>query len=102
LADSYTKTTDFLKAHEIPFVPAQAGPFFMIDIRPLIRRLHKREATAADERRIWHKMVDHGIYMAPSFVFHCKTPGFFRITFALPWNRLENGLNRMLKSLNEG
>jgi bifunctional pyridoxal-dependent enzyme with beta-cystathionase and maltose regulon repressor activities len=101
LAKSYIKTTDFLKAHDIRFIPAQAGPFFMIDIRPVIRRLYEREATVADEKRIWHKMVNHGVYLAPSFVFHSKTPGFFRITFALPWNRLEDGLNRMLNSLKD-
>lgn len=101
LANSYTKATDFLKAHDIQFLSAQAGPFFMIDIRPIIRRLHDRDATVADERRIWLRMVDHGVYLAPSFAFHFKTPGFFRLTFALPWNRLENGLNIIIKSLNE-
>lgn len=98
LAETYVKTTQFLNENNIDFIPGEAGPFFMIDVRSIVRRNHNREATFEDENQIWHNMITHGVYLAPGFVFHSIVPGFFRLTFALPWETLEHGLNIMLKS----
>ncbi|CEP09166.1 hypothetical protein [Parasitella parasitica] len=99
LANTYLKTTRFLKEHNIDFIPGEAGPFFMIDLRSIIRQKHNRETTFNDENQLWYKMIDCGVYLAPGFAFHTQYPGFFRLTFALPWETLEHGLNIMLKAL---
>ncbi|GAN10347.1 aminotransferase [Mucor ambiguus] len=99
LAEAYTKTTQFLTKHNIDFIPGEAGPFLMIDVRSIIRRKRNRKATFEDETQLWHNMITHGVYLAMSSVFHTRDPGFFRLTFALPWETLEHGLNLVLKSL---
>lgn len=99
LAEAYTKTTQFLTKHNIDFIPGEAGPFFMIDVRSIIRQKRNREATFEDETQLWHNMITHhNVYLAPSSVFHSRDPGFFRLTFALPWETLEHGLKLVLKS----
>ncbi|KAI7901020.1 pyridoxal phosphate-dependent transferase [Cokeromyces recurvatus] len=97
LADNYIRTTQYLKEHQINFIPGEAGLFFLIDIRSLLKK-NFNEITHEDEKYIWHTLIDHGVYMAPSFVFHSKIPGFFRLTFAIPWEILEKGLDNIIET----
>lgn len=99
MAESYKRTTDFFAKHEIEYIPTQAGPFIVIDLRPTFKRSHGKEMTKADEKTIWSNMLQHGVYIAPGSVFHLDIPGFYRVTFALPWEVLEKGLEIIVKSL---
>jgi 1-aminocyclopropane-1-carboxylate synthase len=94
LAVSYTKTTEFLKSHSIRYIAGQAGPFLLVDIRSKLL-----SSPLESDKLLWHKMLDGGVYLAPGFVFHIKEPGFFRLTFALPWEDLQAGLNRFINAL---
>lgn len=99
LAESYQLTTDFFTEHNIDYIPTEAGPFLMIDLRSSFKRSHGQELTREDEQTLWHNMMQHGVYIAPGSVFHLETPGLYRVTFALPWEILEKGLNMIVDSL---
>lgn len=94
LAESYSRTTEFLTLHNIDYLEAEAGPFMMIDLGP-----HFNESSFEYEKTLMHRMLDQGVYLAPGFAFHTHRPGFFRLTFALPWNELHAGLNKLLKAI---
>lgn len=94
LAVSYTKTTAFLESHGIKYIAGQAGPFLLVDVRGKLT-----SATFESDRLLWCKLLDGGVYLAPGSVFYIKEPGFFRLTFALPWDELHAGLNRFVNAL---
>ncbi|CAO3611888.1 unnamed protein product [Mucor hiemalis] len=94
LAASYSKTTEFLKLHNVNYLEAEAGPFMLLDLKSYFD-----EPTFEFEKTVWHRMVNNGVYLAPGFAFHSHRPGFFRLTFALPWDVLQIGLNRMIQVL---
>lgn len=94
LAASYTRTTEFLKSEGIDYIAAQAGPFLLVDIRNKLV-----SATSESDDLLWAKMLDGGVYLAKGSVFYIGQPGFFRLTFALPWDELHKGLTRFIKAL---
>jgi 1-aminocyclopropane-1-carboxylate synthase len=79
--------------HKIDYIEGEAGVFFLLDVRS------HGIATFKDEQDLLVRMVDYGVYIAPGFSFYTNEPGFFRLTFALPWPILENGLKQFVKAL---
>ncbi|KAI8064319.1 pyridoxal phosphate-dependent transferase [Gilbertella persicaria] len=98
LAVTYEKTTGFLRKNGIEFIPGEAGHFFMINTRSF---LNKKDVTLDDEKRIWRNMINRGVYVVPGYAFHTHMSGYFRLTFALPWDILKLGLERMVKGLKD-
>ncbi|KAI8378857.1 pyridoxal phosphate-dependent transferase [Choanephora cucurbitarum] len=101
LAISYVRTTEFLNEHQIGYIEAEAGMFFLVDTRSIIRKKYHREATIEDEKKIWRNLIDAGVYLAPGYAFHVEPPGFFRLTFSLEWEPLSRGLNAIVQVLND-
>ena len=97
---SYVKTTEFLNEYQIGYIEAEAGMFFLVDTRSIIRKKYHREATIEDEKKIWQNLIDAGVYLTPGYAFHVETPGFFRLTFSLEWEPLLRGLNAIVQVLN--
>jgi DNA-binding transcriptional MocR family regulator len=83
-----------LRLHNIDYLEAEAGPFMLLDLQP-----YMKEPKDEYEKVLVHRMVDHGVYVAPGFAFHTHRPGFFRLTFALPWDELQDGLIKLVKAL---
>ncbi|KAF9313069.1 hypothetical protein BG003_005648 [Podila horticola] len=99
LAESYTLTVDTLRAHHIPFLPAQGGHFLWADFRQYIPRSLAASAAAGEraaEHLLWRAMLDRGVYVNLGEAFSESKVGFFRLTFAVPVPMLKLGLDRML------
>ncbi|KAF9974361.1 hypothetical protein BGZ73_002247 [Actinomortierella ambigua] len=102
LAESYTETANFLRAHKIPFIPAQAGHFLWMDLRQFIPQSLVASAQAGDreaELKLWYAMLDEGVYVNLGLAFTERTVGFFRLTFSLPVPMLKLGLERMMRAI---
>lgn len=96
LAVSYTKTTEFLSSQGINYIAAEAGPFLLVDIRNKLASI-----SSESDDLLWTKMMEGGVYLAKGSVFYIDQPGFFRLTFALPWEILHQGLTLFIKSLDQ-
>ncbi|KAG0098009.1 hypothetical protein BGZ93_001391 [Podila epicladia] len=99
LAESYTLAVDTLRAHDIPFLPAQGGHFLWVDFRQFIPRSLIASAAAGEraaEHLLWRAMLDRGVYVNLGEAFSESKVGFFRLTFAVPVPMLKLGLDRML------
>lgn len=96
LAESYKKTTQFLKTHDVDYIEAEAGPFMLLDLRKYV------EPTFEANKLLWRRLLDSGVYFAQGVGFYTPEPGYLRLTFALPWSVLEIGLTRFIKELKKG
>ncbi|PVU94129.1 hypothetical protein BB559_003096 [Furculomyces boomerangus] len=110
LLDAYNKTTSYLKQNNIPYTPAQAGHFLWINIKePLLtwknnnlkpgeaRLTSTDQLTFDDEYAMWLDTVNRGrIYITAGVNFKASEPGWARIIFAQPWDKLKVGLDRLL------
>ncbi|KAF8988565.1 hypothetical protein BGZ52_007860 [Haplosporangium bisporale] len=101
LAESYTLAVDTLRAHNIPFLPAQGGHFLWADFRQFIPRSLTVSAAAGErsaEHLLCRAMLDRGVYVNWGEAFSESKVGFFRVTFAVPIPMLKLGLERMLQA----
>ncbi|KAI8363515.1 pyridoxal phosphate-dependent transferase [Mortierella sp. GBAus27b] len=101
LAKSYTVAVDTLRAHNIPFLPAQGGHFIWVDLRQYIPPplLHLAEAGHREaEYRLFKTMVDEGVYVNLGEAFAMRKVGFFRLTFSVPVPVLKIGLERLIRA----
>ncbi|KAG0364038.1 hypothetical protein BGZ54_007898 [Gamsiella multidivaricata] len=101
LAKSYTLAVDTLRAHNIPFIPAQGGHFLWMDLRQYIPASFAAKASAGDreaEYLLWRAMLDQGVYVNLGEAFAERKIGFFRLTFSVPSEMLKLGLERMIRA----
>jgi bifunctional pyridoxal-dependent enzyme with beta-cystathionase and maltose regulon repressor activities len=101
LAKSYTVAVDTLRAHNIPFVPAQGGHFIWIDLRQYIppSLLHLAEAGHREaEYMLFKTMIDEGVYLNLGEAFAMRKVGFFRLSFSVPVPTLKIGLERLIRA----
>ncbi|KAF9934991.1 hypothetical protein FBU30_009414 [Linnemannia zychae] len=101
LAESYTYTVDTLRAHNIPYIPAQGGHFLWIDLRQFIPSGLVSSAQAGErsaEHLVWRAMLDEGVYVNLGEAFTERKVGFFRFSFSVPLPMLKLGLERMLRA----
>ncbi|BGP33386.1 hypothetical protein JCM10296v2_005186 [Rhodotorula toruloides] len=124
LSRAYKYVTAWLEAHELPYTPANAGHFVLVDFRahiekvplddeaegsvdgatgstdeadsPAARRKDDDEAGQfKQEIAFLNKLVDAGVYLGPGFSYACPEPGFFRLTFSIRRMELEVALERI-------
>ncbi|POY72182.1 hypothetical protein BMF94_4819 [Rhodotorula taiwanensis] len=116
LTRAYTYLTDWLKAHKLPYTPANAGHFVLVDFREHLQEVEREGERAVEEegenaprRRkdaeeggrfkheivLLNRLVDGGVYLGPGFSYVCSEPGFFRITFCIRRKELEVALDRI-------
>ncbi|KAK3813025.1 MAG: pyridoxal phosphate-dependent transferase [Benniella sp.] len=101
LAESYTLTVNTLRAHRIPYIPAQGGHFIWIDLRQFIPPSLVNIAATGDrgaEYRLFNAMLDQGVYVNLGEAFTEKKVGFFRLSFSVPIPMLKIGLERLIKA----
>ena len=77
LNESYNELTFGLKNLSIPYIPASAGIFCVIDLRFLLKG---NTWSAEDDLQV--ELVKLGIVFTPGKSFHFPEPGYFRICFA--------------------
>jgi aspartate/methionine/tyrosine aminotransferase len=96
LRRSYRRMTGLLDAAGIRHLPAEAGVFALLDLRPSMA-----EPTWDAERALWLRILDEAkVNLTPGAACHIGEPGFMRLCYAgLPTETVEVGINRMLAVL---
>lgn len=78
LAAAYRNVTAALAAADIPFVPAEAGFFCLVDLRRFLAA-----PTWAAEDALWRQMLARtNVNLTPGSACRAPEPGFFRLCFA--------------------
>lgn len=78
LRDTYQRLTAALDTHRIPFVPAEAGFFLLLDLRCFLDR-----PTWDAEERLWRRLLeDAQVNLTPGAACRNAEPGLFRLCFA--------------------
>jgi aspartate/methionine/tyrosine aminotransferase len=78
LAAAYAEVTGALDRHRIPYVPAAAGIFFLVDLRDDLG-----EPTWESERSLWRRLLDEGdVNLTPGAACRAPEPGFMRLCYA--------------------
>ncbi|MDH3731595.1 MAG: aminotransferase class I/II-fold pyridoxal phosphate-dependent enzyme [Acidimicrobiia bacterium] len=99
LGDAYAKVTAALDEASIPFLPAEAGFFVLLDLRPFLD-----EVTWDAEDALWRRfLVESKVNVTPGSACHNGEPGFMRLVFAgVPPEAAVAGIVRMARVLSAG
>lgn len=86
----YNHVTAWLDHYRIPYVPANSGHFFLLDLRS-----HTAGETRHAEAELVSKMIAAKVFVAPGTQYHHPVPGFFRLTFTQDPHAIKTGLGRL-------
>ncbi|BGP56596.1 hypothetical protein JCM8202v2_004222 [Rhodotorula sphaerocarpa] len=102
LSGAYARATAWLREHDIPYRPAQAGHFVWIDLRRFLpgedREGRVLEGPAEREVELVQRFLDHGVNLGRGVAYDGK-PGFFRLTFTLRPEYFDTGIRRLEAAL---
>ncbi|XP_009100709.1 1-aminocyclopropane-1-carboxylate synthase-like protein 1 isoform X1 [Serinus canaria] len=96
LKAAHTYVTDELKTLGVPFLNRNAGFFVWIDFRKYLKT-----GTFEEELLLWKRFLDNKVLLSCGKAFECSEPGWFRIIFADKTHRLQLGMQRIRKVLEE-
>ncbi|KAG7138211.1 aminotransferase aclI like protein [Verticillium longisporum] len=104
LAASYAVTTRFLRENDVPYEKGgNAGFFVWIDLFAWLRKNVEIKLSEADlwalEAELQETLLRNRVFLACGKAFGSDVPGRFRIVFAHEKGYLEEGLRRMLKTV---
>jgi len=96
LGAAYSVVTSALEAASIPYLPAQAGFFFLCDMRGFMTNV-----TWEAEHGLWRWLLDEvNVNLTPGADCHIGEPGFMRLVFTSePTGAVLAGIDRMGKAL---
>ncbi|MGI9649111.1 MAG: aminotransferase class I/II-fold pyridoxal phosphate-dependent enzyme [Acidimicrobiia bacterium] len=96
LGAAYSAVTAALDAASIPYLPAQAGFFFLCDVRRFLP-----EVTWEAEHDLWRWLLDEvNVNLTPGADCHIGEPGFLRLVFSSEVTEaVVAGVDRMGKAL---
>ncbi|ORY02997.1 PLP-dependent transferase [Basidiobolus meristosporus CBS 931.73] len=100
LLENYTKTQELLERNQIQYHPCTAGHFIWTDFTSTIQRIATTHGLEKSERILWNAFLENGVYSSLGEAFHSSEPGYFRITFSIPWETLSLGLSRLIRVVN--
>ncbi|ORY74075.1 pyridoxal phosphate-dependent transferase [Leucosporidium creatinivorum] len=97
LAEAYRFTTSWLRARSLPYRPAYAGHFVLVDLRQYLGPLENdlKDQQLKKEVELLEELVEEGVFLGPGFSYFCAEAGFFRLTFSIRREDLEVGLGRL-------
>lgn len=111
LTEAYEYTTGWLQHHGLPYVPAHAAHFLMVDVRPVLEDvgrygallgvkasdgMRKREAALVDYVR------GKKVHLSSGSEHHYPEGGWVRLSFSVRRDYLNVGLRRMEEALGWG
>ncbi|KAK7424434.1 hypothetical protein QQX98_000399 [Neonectria punicea] len=114
MTESYNLATEFLHAHGIRYSEMNASLFIWVDLRHLLmpQSSHRESGCTAlrdispegtmyrkRELRIAEICTKNGVMTAPGSVYLPEEYGWFRITFTVGKGVLQEGLDRLWKSI---
>ncbi|KAJ5431294.1 Pyridoxal phosphate-dependent transferase major region subdomain 2 [Penicillium cf. griseofulvum] len=91
LSESYDFATNWLRSHEIPYLECNAAFFIWVNLGAVVK-----DATAGD---LLVKLRKEKIYIAAGEHYAAEEAGWFRLVFSHPLNVLEEGLKRIIQSI---
>lgn len=91
LGEAYAYVTSWLRDRSIPYRPANAGHFVLIDLR----KFCASPASVNAEIALAQEMLQGGVYLGPGFSYAVNQPGWFRLTFSIDRQLLDKVLNRL-------
>jgi aspartate/methionine/tyrosine aminotransferase len=96
LRDAHASLASALNAGGIRHLPAEAGVFALLDLRP-----HLSAPTWEAERTLWLEMLERArVNITPGAACHCGEPGFFRLCYAAqPNDSVERAVQRIARLL---
>ena len=91
--------TELLDDAGVPYVPAEAGVFTVLDLRSYLT-----EQTWEAEHVLWLRILDEAkVNLTPGAACHIGEPGFMRLCYAgLPTETVEVGVERLVRTLRNG
>ncbi|MFC0629137.1 aminotransferase class I/II-fold pyridoxal phosphate-dependent enzyme [Kribbella deserti] len=97
LAAAYENVVKVLGEHGIDVLPAAAGLFVWIDLRPWLA-----EPTFEAELALWRRLFDEAkVNISPGAVFHSSEPGWFRLCFATSADTVRTAVERLGQTLSQ-
>nr|CAG8521906.1 12692_t:CDS:2 [Entrophospora candida]CAG8529008.1 14380_t:CDS:2 [Entrophospora candida] len=93
LGESYTRATNLLNENKISFLPAQAGHYIWIDFREYV------QGNRSKEHELYKEFLKNGVYVSLGDAFHAEEPGWFSLAFAVEWDALKLGIQRIIDVL---
>ncbi|EAW11041.1 aminotransferase gliI [Aspergillus clavatus NRRL 1] len=96
LWEAYTVMTDFLKKHQILYIPVNSAPFLFARLAPYAESWEQEKATI-------DRLKQAGVVVSGGKAYHVNEDekGWARLTFALERTRLEEAIKRMQTVLGE-
>ncbi|KAM8939707.1 1-aminocyclopropane-1-carboxylate synthase-like protein 1 [Pelodytes ibericus] len=85
-----------LRSLGVPFLNRSAGFFIWIDFRKYLR-----VPTFEEEVILWQQFLDNKVLLSCGKAFECGEPGWFRVIFSDKTHRLQLGMQRIRKVLEE-
>lgn len=96
LRDANRRLTELLDDGGVPYVPAEAGVFTVLDLRSYLAG-----QTWEAERALWLRILDEaGVNLTPGAACHNGEPGFMRLCYAgQATPTVEIGVERLVRAL---
>ncbi|KAF6223285.1 hypothetical protein HO133_000127 [Letharia lupina] len=94
LTEAYNLCTSILRGMNVPYLPANSGPFLWINLSGFLE--HK---TIESERDLAWQMIKAGVWLATGEAYRSEEPGWFRLTFAVSETEIRMGLERYVEQL---
>ncbi|KAF8601079.1 PLP-dependent transferase [Ceratobasidium sp. AG-I] len=99
LSAAFEFVADWCVFHKLPFIPASAGVFFVVDMAPILTHSLKNSLTPYERtRNAFNIMLNHGVYPQPVLSSEDPHTTQFRIMFALPSDMMLVALKRIEKA----
>ncbi|KAG8721141.1 hypothetical protein FRC08_015439 [Ceratobasidium sp. 394] len=96
LSKAFEVVGDWCTYHMLPFVPASAGVFFVVDLAPILGRVEGPGASAYEQTVAGFKcMQNTGVYIVPMTISEDPIVTRYRMTFALPPETMLLALQRI-------
>jgi len=109
LGAAFEFVADWLRFHNIPYIPSNAGHFMMINLRSFIEDKARYNGILKidnDSMDMWERervLTEHlgraKVYLTPGAACHFHEPGWYRISFSVQQSVLRAGLKRIEKAL---
>ncbi|KAH7905773.1 PLP-dependent transferase [Hygrophoropsis aurantiaca] len=99
LATAFEQTASWCDFHEIPYEPASAGVYVLMDLGPILDR-QSGKGTPDDIKvdNAVSAMLANGVYLRPTIGAHDQIPTRFRMTFTLAPDTMLIALKRLEKA----
>ncbi|OCF34966.1 hypothetical protein I316_03513 [Kwoniella heveanensis BCC8398] len=90
LADAHSFTRGWFEARGVHVAKSNAGNFIWVNLGAAVGF-----DDAITEKKVFQKLLDGGVYIAPGSAYHYHIAGWYRITFSVPRDNLIVGLNKI-------